>query len=208
MLKKSLASFAILGLGTTLAFAAIAGFPDKTQSKSVYVSAVADDEDKDDDDEKEDEEKDDDENVMKLNDLPAAAKAAVKKAAGDHQVTEVKSEKEYGATVYEAAWKVDGVEHEIVVTADGSVVEMEEVVAMDKAPKAVQKTAAKHFKKGTELVVEKKTIVVYSIEAMIDGKEKEILLSATGQPIEIEADDEADDDKDSDDDDDDDSKRH
>jgi hypothetical protein len=67
----------------------------------------------------------------------------------------------------------------------------------------VRAAIAKHFGAGTKVVVEKTMIVVYEVEARIDGKEKELLIFPTGR-VHEESDDDHDDDGDDDNDDEDD----
>ncbi len=98
-------------------------------------------------------------------------------------------EDEDGVKIYEGSWQVDGVDHEAVVTAQGDLIETEEVVAWESVPKGVQKTAGQAFPKGTKVKVERKTIVLYEVEAKIDGKEKEVLVAPTGQRIEVDQED-------------------
>lgn len=129
----------------------------------------------------------DDAQIVALADIPAAAQEALRKLAGDAKIAEVKVEDEDGVKVYEAAWKLKDVEHEATVTAHGEVVETEQVIAASAAPEAVQKVAAKEFPKGAKVKFEKKTIVLYELEAEIDGQEKEFLVAPTGQQMEIDA---------------------
>lgn len=167
---------------------------------------AGDDEDDDDKGEQREEEEEndgeeDDAEVVPFAKIPAAAQKALLKLAGDAKISEVDVEDEDGVKVYEGAWKVNGVEHEAEVTANGDVIETEQVIAAGDAPKAVQKAAAKAFPKGAKVTIEKKTVVLYEIEAEIKGKEKEILVAATGQRVEIEHGDDDDDHGDDDDDD-------
>ena len=180
MLKRSFTLITVAGLGASVAFAAFAGFPTKPVKADTTVGATQDD--------GEEENEEDEGKAVALADVPAGAKAAIEKAAGKNEVTGVKSEDAFGVTVYEAAWNVGEMVHEVVVSADGTVLEMEEVVATTDAPQAVQDAVAKQFPKGSTVEVEKKTMVFYSAEAMIGDEEKEILLTGTGQMVEVEAD--------------------
>jgi uncharacterized membrane protein YkoI len=128
----------------------------------------------------------DDAQVVTLDKLPAAARDALTKLAGDAKLGEVTMEDEDGVKVYEASWQASGVEHEAEVTEHGDVVQTEQVVNLDAMPKAVQRAATNAFPKGTKLKLEKKTIVLYEVEAEIDGQEKEVLVAPTGQRVEID----------------------
>ena len=57
---------------------------------------------------------------------PDVVLAAANKAVPGGEVTGVDEEEEGGQTIYEVQKKVDGVEYEIEVTADGEVLEVEE----------------------------------------------------------------------------------
>ncbi|MCX7426238.1 MAG: hypothetical protein NTW96_11540 [Planctomycetia bacterium] len=144
----------------------------------VAITQAARDNDKDD--------KEQGEKQVSLDQIPEAAKAALVKLAGKAKIEEVGVEEEDGVTLYEGSWKVKNAEHEAMVTADGDLVERTSEVALGKTPKAVQDAAAKAFAEGAKLTVERKTIVLYEIEATVDGKEKEILVAPTGQRVEID----------------------
>ena len=149
--------------------------------------------------ESEEEEDDDD---LTLDQIPPAAKAALMKLAAGGRIAEVELDRENGVALYEAAWSADGVEHEAAVTADGVLVELAESVPAGKAPSAVQAVIAQHFGTGTDVTVVKKMIVVYEVEAKINGAEKELLIFPTGRvhdaPKGEPDDDEEDDDNDDD----------
>jgi hypothetical protein len=84
------------------------------------------------------------------------------------------------------------------VTADGALLETEEIIPATRTPTAVRLVIMKHFGGDEKLVVAKKTIVVYEIEGKIRGERKELLVLPTGRVIEEpngdDDDDEADDD--------------
>jgi len=151
-----------------------------------------DEEETDRDDEQDGEQ--DDAQIVTINTIPDAPRTALQKLAGQSKLSEVKLEVEDGVKVYEAGWETGGVEHEASVTATGDVVETESVVAVNASPKAVQDRAVELFPKGTKLIIEKKTIFLYEIIAEVDGEEEEILVSPTGQQVEIEVGDQEDED--------------
>ena len=98
MSKKLLALLGILVIGTAAGLAATA-------------------KDKQNREEKEQE----DAQVVTLDKLPEAARDALVKLAGDAKIEEVTVEDEDGVKVYEASWKLQGVEHEAEVTEHGVV---------------------------------------------------------------------------------------
>ncbi|MBP7934941.1 MAG: PepSY-like domain-containing protein [Phycisphaerae bacterium] len=156
-------------------------------------------EDEGDEDEKEgDEEK---EEKIAMDQVPAKARDALMKLVGDGTVTEVVKEIEDGVVSYEAEWTAKGQSHEAEVTEEGALVSTEETVDMNAVPEAVRKAAAKRFPAGAKLTFSKEIEVTYEVSCTIDGKEKEIEISPSGQ---IDDDDEGDDDEEDEDDDEDD----
>ncbi|MCP4249186.1 MAG: hypothetical protein GY778_19250 [bacterium] len=144
----------------------------------------------------------DDDDDLTLDQVPGPARAALLELAGGAKITEVERERDHGGLVYEAEWTANGTQHEAAVTADGALIEIEETILVAKAPAAVRAAIAQHFAANVKVVVEKKMIVVYEIEARINGREKEILVFPNGR-IHEGGDDDDDDDHDDDDDDDD-----
>lgn len=142
----------------------------------------------------------DDEDDLTLDQVPEAARAALLKLAGGARILKAEREREHGVLVYEAQWAANGTKHEAAVTADGTLIETEEIVPAERAPAAVRAAIAKHFGANAKVVVEKKMIVVYEVEAKVDGKEKELLVFPTGR-VHEDADDDDDDDDEHDDDD-------
>jgi len=124
-----------------------------------------------------------DDEKTSLDKLPTAAKAAILKEAAGAKITEVEQEKHGGVTVYEAEWKVNGVEHEVCVTAEGVVIEREEKISLASAPAAVKSYVSRRFGENAKVAVEKKMIIVYEVEGRVAGKHVEILVSATGAEL-------------------------
>ena len=143
----------------------------------------------------------DDEDDLTIDQVPEPARGALLKLAGRAKIVKAEREREHGVLVYEAEWIVDGAEHEAAVTAEGALLKIEESIPVEKAPAAVRAVIAKHFGAKAKVVVEKKMIVVYEVEANIDGKEKELLIFPTGRVHEDGDDDDDHDDDDEDDDD-------
>jgi uncharacterized membrane protein YkoI len=154
------------------------------------------------------EEEEDDGDDLTIDQVPEPARAALLKLAGDAKIIEAEREHEHGVLVYEAEWAKDGTKHEAAVTADGTLVEIEEIIPVDKAPAAVRAAIAKHFGPDAKVVVEKKMVVVYEVEAKVDGKHKELLVLPTGRVHKEPDDDHEHDDDDDEHDDDDDHNDH
>ncbi len=145
----------------------------------------------------------DDEDDVTIDQVPEPARAALLQLAGGATISKAEREMDHGAVVYEAEWTAQGVQHEAAVTADGTLIETEEIIPVEKTPTAVRAAIAKHFGPNAKVVVEKKMIVVYEIEARIDGKERELLVFPTGRVHEDQGDDDDDHDDDEEDEDDD-----
>ena len=145
------------------------------------------------------EQDDDDEDDLTINQVPEPARAALLKLAGGAKIIKAEREKEHGVLVYEAEWVKDGTQHEAAVTADGTLIETEENVRVEDLPPAVRAAIAKHFPAKTKLTVEKKMVVIYEVEARIDGKERELVVFPTGK-VHKEHDEDHDDDGGDDDD--------
>ncbi len=127
------------------------------------------------------EDDDDDDEAIALDRIPAKAREALLKYAKGEKFTDIERETVRGVVFYEAEWMVNGREHEAKVTADGTLVELEEAVDARDVPASVRKAASKVFPKSAKLKFEKKMIVIYEVEAKVNGKEREVLISPSGQ---------------------------
>ena len=125
----------------------------------------------------------DDEDDLKIGDVPEPARRVLLGMAGGAPILEVERETEAGVVVYGAAWRKNGVLHEAEVTADGILLEVEEGVARESMPPAVQAAVAKHFPGRPQLKIVKKTVMLYEVEARIDGQEVELYVLPTGRVI-------------------------
>ncbi len=148
------------------------------------------------------EREEDDEDDIAIGQVPEPARTALITLAGNAQITRAEREREDGILVYEAAWVTNGTKHEAAVTADGTLIETEEIIAAEKAPSSVRAAIATHFGANAKVVVEKKMIVLYEVEGRINGEEEELLVLPTGRVIEEPDDDDDEDDSDEEDDDD------
>ena len=119
--------------------------------------------------------------AIPIDQVPEPARAALQQLAGTAVITECTREREHGIVIYEATWSAGGTTHEAEVSADGAVVEQSQVIPVAGAPAAVQAVIAKHFAKGAKVVVEMKTIVVYDVEALVDGKHVEMIVLPGGE---------------------------
>jgi uncharacterized membrane protein YkoI len=122
--------------------------------------------------------------ALTLEQLPAPVRATILQETGDGTIKEIMRETEGGKTLYEAEWIAGGRTCEIEVTSDGALMEREEEVDAADVPDAVKSVAARRFPAGARVVYVKKMIVLYELEAEIDGKETEILVAPTGRVYE------------------------
>lgn len=113
--------------------------------------------------------------------IPAKARTALIKLAGDARITEMEREREHGVVLYEAEWiTAQGREQEAVVTADGDLVEIEEEIDAKDVPPRVQAEVARLFPGAARFEYEKVMIVAYEIEATVNGREREVLITTLG----------------------------
>ena len=120
------------------------------------------------------------EEPIAFEEIPDNAKAALKQLAGEATIIEAEMEKENGILTYEARWKIGETRHEAKVLPDGTLVEMEKSIAITDLPEPVLAEVYKYFGKDTKVEVEKKMVVVYEIDAKVNGKHKELLVLTTG----------------------------
>jgi uncharacterized membrane protein YkoI len=150
----------------------------------------------------ENEEAEDDE--LTIDQVPAKAREALLKLAGDNRITEVEKEKEHGVVAYEADWAVNGREYSACVSADGEIIETEETINTNDVPEAVRAAAAKLLPGAEKLKFEKTVKIEYEISGVVNGKKREIEVSPAGASGNGEGKDGGKDDDDDDDDQDDD----
>jgi len=161
-----------------------------------------------------------------IENLPPAVAEAIAKAAQGANVKEIEQEVTYAVvklvmletpqTTYEAELTKDGMECEIELADDGTVLEKskwekdddddededdEELVSIDQVPAAVKATILKEAQGGTIKEIERENEdgrIIYEAEVIIDGQEVEIEVAADGTLLskEVEDDDDEDDDDD------------
>jgi len=125
------------------------------------------------------------ERQIKEAEVPPAALAALKKLAGGAAFTEFAEEVDYGHTVYEGSWKgPDGNNVDAVVTKTGDVVEIEEIMPVEKIPAGVRAAAEQAAGKDTKITYERKTLYLYEIHYKKDGKGHEMMFRAMGSRYE------------------------
>ena len=157
--------------------AAAAALP-ASYSAPVFAGSVAASERKDDDAEEEGEE------PAALADLPRAAREAVLREAGRNAIEEVEKHRSRDGTVYEAEFRVGGVEHSVRVSAAGEVLERRREVPAARLPAAVRAAAQRALPGG---VIEEAEAVLggsgaperYELEVKVGGRTRRLTVPAT-----------------------------
>jgi hypothetical protein len=141
--------------------------------------------------------------------LPDPVKALVESNYPQAKIEKVQLEKE-GLTLYEIELKQDGLEYELTVAPDGTIVEEESQIKVEDLPEAVKTALAgakveEAQRETTYWVVTLKKLekpeVVYEVEIERDGKELEVEIASDGTTLKQEFDDDDDDNGDDGDDD-------
>ncbi|SIO41638.1 Putative beta-lactamase-inhibitor-like, PepSY-like [Singulisphaera sp. GP187] len=134
-----------------------------------------------------------DEESIPVDKLPAAVLKATKAKFPTAKIEEASKEVEDGVTTYEVELKVDGHAVDLALKADGTILEIEKEVAVEKLPEAVKATLAAKFpnvkiKKAEEITKGDTGAVSYEV---IVGS-KEVVLDAKGKIVKTEEDDDDD----------------
>jgi uncharacterized membrane protein YkoI len=127
------------------------------------------------------------ERPARMKDLPQAVQAAVREQSRGAVVRGLSIETEKGQTFYEASLKVKGRIRDVLIDADGNVVEIEEQVTLASLPPAARAEIVKQAGKGRILTVESITknnvIVAYEAHVKTAGKISEIKVDPDGKPL-------------------------
>jgi hypothetical protein len=130
------------------------------------------------------------EKKIKRSDLPPAVEKTVAAQSQGATIRGFSTEKEKGQTLYEAEMTVNGHSKDISMTADGSIVEIEEQVALDSLSPEVKAGLQAKAGKGKILKVESLTkkdkLVAYEAKVDTDGKKSEVQVGPDGKPLDHE----------------------
>lgn len=130
------------------------------------------------------------EEVIERSELPPAVEKTVTAQAAGATVKGFAREVENGQTYYEAELVVDGHIRDVLMDADGNVVEVEEQVMFDKLPERVQIALKARAGAGTIAVVESLTkrgkLVAYEAHVVTAGKRSEVQVGPNGEPLDHE----------------------
>jgi uncharacterized membrane protein YkoI len=119
--------------------------------------------------------------------LPLAVERTVARESEGATIKGFASEIEHGQKFYEASLVVDGHTKDILIDADGNVVEVEEQVSMDSLPADVQDALKKGAGNGTIIVIESLTkngqLVAYEAHVKHGRKRSEIQVGPNGEKL-------------------------
>ncbi len=127
------------------------------------------------------------ERKIKRSDLPPAVEKTVAAQTAGATIRGFSTEKENGQTLYEVELMVNGHSKDISMAADGSIVEVEEQVAMDSLSAEVKAGLQAKAGKGKILKVESLTkkdkLVAYEAQVDTNGKKSEVQVGPDGKPL-------------------------
>jgi hypothetical protein len=126
------------------------------------------------------------ETKVKMKDLPAAVQKAVQEQTRTAKLRGLSKEVENGKTLYEAETTVNGKSRDILIDADGKVVEVEEATTLSAIPEPARKAFQQEAGAGKILTVEtvtKGSVVSYEAVIQKGGKKAEIKVRGDGSII-------------------------
>ena len=130
------------------------------------------------------------EKKIKRSDLPPAVEKTVAAQSAGATIRGFSTEQENGQTLFEVEMTVKGHSKDVSMTADGSVVEVEEQVALDALSPEVKAGLQAKAGKGKILKVESLTkkdkLVAYEAKVETNGKKSEIQVGPDGKALDHE----------------------
>ena len=130
------------------------------------------------------------EKKIKRSDLPLAVEKTVAAHSAGATIRGFSTEKEKGQILYEVEMTVNGHSKDISMAADGSIVEIEEQVALDSLSPEVKAGLQAKAGKGKILKVESLTkkdkLVAYEAQVETNGKKSEVQVGPDGKPLDHE----------------------
>ena len=130
------------------------------------------------------------EKKIKRSDLPPAVEKTVAVQSAGATVKGFSKEVEKGQTFYEAEMIVNGHTKDILIDANGAIVEVEEEVAMNALPADVQEGLQAKAGEGKLVKVETLTkndkLVAYEAQVTKGGKKSEVQVGPNGKPLDHE----------------------
>ena len=130
------------------------------------------------------------EKKIKRSDLPPAVEKTVAAQSAGATIRGFSTEIEKGQTLFEVEMTVSGHSKDVSMTADGSIVEVEEQVALDSLSPEVKAGLQAKAGNGKILKVESLTkkdkLVAYEAKVETNGKKSEVQVGPDGKPLDHE----------------------
>ncbi|MFI5094525.1 MAG: hypothetical protein WCE50_09005 [Candidatus Acidiferrum sp.] len=130
------------------------------------------------------------ERKIKRSELPPAVEKTVAAQSAGATIRGFSTERENGQTLYEVEMTVNGHGKDVSMTANGSIVEVEEQVALDSLSPEVKAGLQAKAGKGKILKIESLTkkdkLVAYEAQVVTNGKRSEIQIGPDGKPLDHE----------------------
>jgi len=130
------------------------------------------------------------EKKIKRSDLPPAVEQTVAAQSSGATIRGFSQEKENGQTYYEAELLVNGHSKDVLIDANGAIVEVEEEVVIDALPAAVKAGLLAKAGAGKLLKVEsikkRDKLVAYEAQVNTNGKRSEVQVGPDGKPLDHE----------------------
>jgi uncharacterized membrane protein YkoI len=130
------------------------------------------------------------EKKIERSNLPPAVEKTVAAQAQAATIRGFAEEIENGQKLYEVKLMVDGHKKNILIDANGAIVEVEEQVAMESLPSAVRDGLQAKAGSGKVVKVESITknnkLVAYEAKVMTNGKKSEVQVGPDGKPLDHE----------------------
>jgi hypothetical protein len=127
------------------------------------------------------------EKKLKRSDLPAAVQKTVDQESHGATIRGYSSETDNGQLVYEIEMRVHGHNRDVLVAGDGSVLEIEEQVALDSLPAPVRDGLRQLAGRGriteVESLTKHGTLVAYEAQVRTGTKRSEIQVGPDGKPL-------------------------
>jgi hypothetical protein len=130
------------------------------------------------------------EKKIKRSDLPPAVEKTVAEQSKGATIRGFSTEQEKGQTLYEVEMTVSGHSKDVSMAADGTVVEVEEQVAMDSLSAEVKAGLQAKAGAGKILKIESLTkkgkLVAYEAQVETNGKKSDVQVGPDGKPLDHE----------------------
>jgi hypothetical protein len=130
------------------------------------------------------------EKKIKRSDLPPAVEKTVAAQSAGATIRGFSTEIEKGQTLFEVEMTVSGHSKDVSMTADGSIVEVEEQAALDSLSPEVKAGLQAKAGKGkitkVESLTKKDKLVAYEAQVVTNGKRSEVQVGPDGKPLDHE----------------------